>query len=263
MKRTKNNWIPRTRGVALVCLLLCALLTQAQEKRLEGKISNTKDVEGIHILNTSSRFNSVTNAQGAFFITVRPLDTLLISSVTYIPEQVVISKEIYEKGFLTLTLKDLVNELDEVYLGPKLSGNLEQDIKSIEVEDQINFDDLGIPGFKGKPEEKISPVVPVIPLAVDLEGLYKHLSGYYRKLKLKRKWEAQNVTVAHIINRYTAAFFEESYEIPPERLYDFLLFCVETSSLQKDYETEKFNLVLETFASKGKEYNLRWKEKEE
>jgi len=137
------------------------------------------------------------------------------------------------------------------------------DIKKIKVEDQINFDDVGIPGFKGKPEEKISPVVPVIPLAVDLEGLYKHLTGYYRKLKLKRKWEAQNITVAHMINNYTPAFFQESFDIPPERLYDFLLFCIETSDIQENYKTEKFNLVLETFASKGKEYNLRLAEKEE
>ena len=43
----------------------------------------------------------------------------------------------------------MVNELAEVYLGPNLSGDLEQDIKKIPVEDALKFDDVGIPGFKG------------------------------------------------------------------------------------------------------------------
>ncbi len=224
---------------------------------------NSGDVEGIHILNRSSRFNSVTNAQGEFAIWVNPLDTLVISSVAYVPERVVVSREIYEEGFISITLEKLVTELDEVYLGPRLSGHLELDIKNIEIKDTINFDDVGIPGFKGKPEEKIAPVVPVIPLSVDLEALYKHLSGYYRKLRVKRKWEAENVLVAKLINYYSPQFFDESYGVPEERLYDFLLYCVETTDIEHNFKKEHYNLVLETFASRGKEYTLRLTEKEE
>jgi len=94
-------------------------MLQAQEKRLDGKITNKKDVEGIHILNTSSRFNSITNERGEFFITARPLDTLLVSSISYVPKEVVVSMEIYEKGLIVITLAEMVNELEEVYLGYK------------------------------------------------------------------------------------------------------------------------------------------------
>lgn len=247
--------------ILLLGLVLVSFFTQAQEKRLDGKITNNKDVEGIHILNRSSRFNSVTNSEGEFYITVKPLDTLVVSSIVYVPEHVVVTKEIFESGYLAVTLEELITELDAVELGPRLSGNLQLDIQNIEILDTLNFDDVGIPGFKGEPEEKIAPVVPIIPLSVNLEALYKHLSGYYRKLRLKRKWDDENVMVSHMIHHYTPSFFAEAYEIPKERLFDFLLFCIETSSIKNDFVNENYNLVLAIFDEKSEEYVSRLNEK--
>lgn len=240
-----------------------SIVAGAQEKSINGTFTNLKDVEGIHILNQSSRFNTVSNSEGEFRIRAKPMDTLLISSIAYIPEQLVITQEIYSMGFISITLKDLVNELDEVQLGPRLSGNLQHDIKNIKTIDTLNFDDVGIPGFKGKPEEKIVPIVPGIGLftAVDVEALYKHLSGYYRKLRLQRKWESENVMVARMIHFYTPEFFQEAYGIPEERLYDFLLFCMETTTLKHNFEAENYPLVLENFKEQSKEYVVRLKEK--
>lgn len=239
---------------------LCA---KAQEKKIDGKITNSKDVEGIHILNRSSRFNTITNFEGAFQIRANANDTLLVSSISYMPELIIVTQEIYDAGFISISLSELVNELDEVQLGPRLSGNITHDIKNIKIIDTLNFDDVGIPGFKGKPEEKIVPIVPGVGLltAVDVEALYKHLSGYYRKLRLKRKWESENVLVARMIHYYTPQFFEEAYEVPEERLYDFLLFCIETTPLKKNFEAENFAMVLANFKEKSEEYVMRLNEK--
>ncbi|MCB0457471.1 MAG: hypothetical protein KDC91_06975 [Flavobacteriaceae bacterium] len=237
----------------------------SQEKRISGTIKNEIDVEGIHILNITSRYNTVTNGDGAFSIVVRSLDTLLISSIIYVPGKVVITPEIFEKGELFISLEPLVNELDEVFLGPKLTGNLELDIKTIKTEKQFNFDDVGIPGFKGVPQEKIPNLIGqvITPTAVNIEGLYKYLNGYYKKLKIKRKWQNENVTVSKILNTYDAAFFWESYQVPEDRVYDFLLFCIETSSLQTDFKNENYANVLAIFSEKGLIYNDRISEKKE
>ncbi len=156
----------------------------------------------------------------------------------------------------------LVNELDEVFLGPKLTGNLETDLKNIKTEKQIDFYDVGIPGFRGEPEEKIPNLVGqvITPLSVDLEGLYKYMNGYYKKLKIKRKWEAENNTVVRIINFYTPAFFKEAYQIPENRLYDFLLFCIETTDIQTNFKKENYVKVVSVFEEKGVEYSNRLKE---
>ncbi len=249
----------------LIILLLIPLFSVAQDKiLLQGKITNKNDVEGIHILNRSSRYNSVTDLYGNFSITVKGRDTLVFSSVHYNPLEVEITADIVEKGLLIVTLQEFVNELDEVILGPDLSGNLQADVEKIEVKDPINFQDLGIPGFTGIPEEKIVPVTTAFfPTNVNIEAVYKYLSGYYRKLKLQRKWDAENRAAASIIDYYTVRFFRDVYKIPQDRLYDFILFCVETTQIELDFYASRYEVVLITFQNKSKVYLARLNVKEE
>lgn len=242
--------------VALFCFFTAQFL--AQEKSLQGKIINDADIEGIHVLNVASRFNTITNENGHFSISVKPRDTLLFSSIKYMPEKVVVTDAIFEKGVITVKLSELVNELDEVFLHPNLSGNIATDLKKIKTEKPINFDDVGIPGFKGKPEEKIVPMYfAVTPLSVNLEALYKHISGYYKELKTRRKWEYENNAVAKILNYYTLSFFITTYSIPENRVYDFLLFCAETTQIESDFKKEHYGSVLLVLDEKAKIYAER------
>lgn len=238
---------------------------QDEEKiMLQGKVTNGTDVEGMHILNTSSRFNSVTDAYGNFAITVRKGDTLIVSSVVYIPESIEITEEIFERQLLIVTMTQQINELDEVMLGPDLTGNLKTDIEKIEVKDKLTYEDVGLPGYKGKMEERIIPVyMAITPVSVDLEAIYKHLSGYYRKLRIRRKWDAQNVAVARMIDHYGTEFYTAAYGIPDNRLYDFLLFCVETTSVQRNFSDANYTAVLEVFEKQAPVYLSRMEGKKE
>jgi hypothetical protein len=239
-------------------ILLFSLKVVAQSQLLHGKVTNEKYVEGIHILNTTSRFNAITNENGHFSIRVNREDTLVFSSVSYVPERIIITEDIYENGVLTMALSELVNQLDAVVLGPNLSGNIANDVQNIATEKNLNFDDVGIPGFKGEGKEKIVPVaMAFFPTNVNLEAIYKYASGYYKKLKIKRKWETENTVVASIINRYSLSFFNEAFQIPENRVYDFILFCVETSTLQDDFKEERYSRVLEIFQTKGEEFVKR------
>lgn len=246
----------------IVLLLLPALQIAAQEKSLLGKVINDLDIDGIHVLNTSSRYNTITDENGHFTIKVKPLDTLLFSSIKYMPEKVVVTETIFEKGVITAQLTELVNELDEVFLEPNLSGNIGADLKKIKTEKPLNFDDVGIPGFKGEPREKIVPMYfAVTPLSVNLEALYKHISGYYKNLKTRRKWEYENNAVAKMINYYTIPFFTTTYGIPENRVYDFLLFCTETTHIESDFKKEQYGSVLLVLDEKAKIYSSRHSEK--
>lgn len=249
---------------AVYILLFCALASlhlEAQEKALQGKITNENDIEGVHILNTSSRYNSITNENGHFSIEVKLQDTLLFSSIKYMPEKILVTDTIFEKGVITVQLTELVNELDEVFLEPNLSGNIAADLKKIKTEKPINFDDVGIPGFKGEPEEKIVPLYFVVtPTSVDVEALYKYISGYYKELKIRRRWEMENNAVAQMLNYYTISFFTTTYGIPENRVYDFLLFCAETTQIESDFKKEHYGSVLLIFEEKGKLYASRLSE---
>ncbi len=245
-------------------VLLCFFSTLqflAQQKSLQGKITNNTDIEGIHVLNTFSRYNTITNENGHFSIEVKPQDTLLFSSIKYMPEKVVVTDAIFEKGVITVKLTEIVNELDEVFLEPNLSGNIAADLKKIKTEKPINFDDVGIPGFKGAPEEKIVPLYFVVtPVSVDIEALYKYISGYYKELKIRRSWEIENNAVAQMLNYYTLSFFTTTYGIPENRVYDFLLFCAETTQIESDFKKEKYGNVLLVLDEKAKIYAERLSE---
>lgn len=174
------------------------------------------------------------------------------------PEKVVVTQANFEKGVITVKLSELVNELDEVFLQPNLSGNIAADLQKIKTEKPINFDDVGIPGFKGIPEEKIMPIHQVItPTSIQVEELYKHISGYYKELKTRRKWEYENNAVAQMLNYYTLPFFTTTFNIPENRVYDFLLFCAETTSIESDFKKEHYGSVLLILDEKSNIYTKR------
>ena len=247
-------------------LLICCFgvfQLSAQQKSLQGKITNEADIEGIHVMNLASRFNTITDENGHFSINVKPLDTLLFSSIKYMPEKVVVTDAFFEKGIITVKLSELVNELDEVFLKPNLSGNIAADLKKIKTEKPINFDDVGIPGFKGEPKEKIVPMYfAVTPLSINLEALYKHISGYYKDLKTRRKWEYENNAVAKMLNYYTLSFFTTTFGIPENRVYDFLLFSTETTSIESEFKNEHYGSVLLILEEKAKIYTKRISEED-
>lgn len=244
------------------CLLLLSVFSFAeifaQTTTLQGKITNQGEIEGIHILNNRSRSNSVTDAFGNFSIRAKVQDTLVFSSVQYLPKKIEVTKSIVEREIVVVTLDTLVNQLDEVFLGSRLTGDLANDIKNIKVNEKIDFYTLGIPGFQGEPEEKIVPAYTFYaPTSLNIEALYNHLSGYYTVLRTKRKWEAENTTVARILFEYDEDFILESFKIPKDRIYDFMLFCLETSSLQTNFNQKNYALVLAVFEEKAPIYLSR------
>jgi hypothetical protein len=248
-------------GYLLLGLFLLVFnIASSQQIDLEGKVTNAFDIEGIHILNKTSKYNTVTNEFGEFIIRIQVQDTIIFSSIKYQIKELIITEDIYYKKKININLNELVNELDEVLIGNTLTGDLFTDLKNIKVEETFNFDDVGIPGFKGEPEEKIVPLAAAaFPLNVNIEALYKHIGGYYKKLKIQRKWTKENLTVAEIIDYYGFKFFEDAYRIPNNKLYDFLLFCIETTTLNLDYNRQNFAGVLQIFNEKSKIYVPRIK----
>ena len=123
------------------------MVSFSQEKEMSGSITNTTDVGGIHIRNQSYRNNAVTHADGTFKIKAAINDTLFISSITYNPQQIIVSEIAYNQSTITITLKEIVNELDEVKVGDQLSkedraqlNTVKDDIKNDLTWERMEFD---------------------------------------------------------------------------------------------------------------------------
>ena len=100
---------------------------------------------------------------------------------------------------------------------------------------------FGIPGFKGIRKEKIAYknnaqillnvlLLPVMPL--NIEGIYKQLSGYYKNLKMARGLEVRYNTIESVIQFYGVKYFQERYKLEIDEIYEFILGATENFDLE-------------------------------
>ena len=149
-------------------------------------------------------------------------NTIIISSIQIKPHVIVINQKVFDQDNVKVYVEPFVNQLENVVVKPhNLSGNLLNDMKDSGVRNPINFDDVGVPGYKGKRAEKIVYkndtqilinllLLPIMPL--DIEGVYKKLSGYYDNLKKKRMLDKQYVAIVGIMEFYGLVFFINSFD---------------------------------------------------
>ncbi|WP_103866281.1 hypothetical protein [Aquimarina sp. I32.4] len=225
---------------------------------IKGVIENDSS-EGIHIINKTANLFTITNKEGVFFIEGTIGDVFVISSVQYDLKVIVVNKNMYDNKEFSFTLKENLNELDEVIVGVQLSGNLNVDIKDIKTEELFSPEDVGIPVYDGIQMEEIIPMHKAIMFygigfRLDVEATYKNLSGYYKTLKTTRKLDAENNNLEIIHDFYGKQFLSSVYNLPKEKIYDFLLFCIQTSVIQYEFSKENHNVVLRIFSDKRKEF---------
>ena len=84
-------------------------------------------------------------------------------------------------------------------------------------------------------------------MAINIEALYKNLSGYYNRLKKRRVWDKQNITTLDVIEFYGVSFFTRSYNLTQDEVYEFVIGAIENSSIQNDFKLSNHGLVLEAF----------------
>ncbi|MEL0274519.1 MAG: hypothetical protein VW943_01160 [Flavobacteriaceae bacterium] len=246
--------------------LFCGIIKAQDYKLLNGKIFHPNlIVAGIHVINADRGLAEITDIDGNFEISVAIGEELIFSGVQYKKRALIITPEIFALEEITVYLEAFINELDEVVVKPhNLSGSLSSDLNN--VKEQIIFVDVGIPGYKGVRKEKIvsgkslilSTLLLPISGGINIDALYKHLSGYYKKLKKRRKLDAQFETVFSIIKFYGVYFFEENYALKQEEVYDFVLGCSENSQLIDYYKKDMHEQVVQAF----EEYKIKQYEKD-
>ena len=228
----KNN-------LSFILLLLFGVLNAfAQSVDINGKINAKDEVDGIHIINkTASRF-TISNSNGEFVIPAKLNDTILFSGISYQPKEVVITKIIIDSKQLPVHLEELVNVLDEVVVGKILTGDLSSDISNSGVERDINFYDLGIPGFKGKPltqSERRLKEASDLDLSVggsmggggvgmSLNPIINGISGRTKKLKEHVRLEQMDKCLDKVKSNLSGFLFKE-YELEESYRIEFFYFC--------------------------------------
>lgn len=215
--------------VSIVIFLFSFFICSGQEIELIGKVISDDNVENVHVLNTTSRHFTITNSEGKFKMRVKLKDTLTFISLQHIQKQVVITQEHIASKKVTVLLQERINELNEVVLGKILTGDLGSDVKTFEEKPALNFYDVGIPGYKGKPktqsERRLNEATTGAGI-VPLNPILNAISGRTKKLKKRVRLEAIDELLDQIISSLADDFLS-LYPLAPERQMDFFYFCSE------------------------------------
>ena len=253
------------RKFLFLILFLYSLFGHAQETLLKGKVI-TEDMEGsfINIVNLTSKTGTTNNSEGEFEIPVTVNDTLYFSSVQYEPREIVITKEVLKRAFLTVLLVEKMNELDEVSISDiSLSGNIATDLQNIPTLTQA---DLGFPmSDVPRPtsiERKLitasnvsttSKENPPGFLNVSFDGILNRINGRTEKLQKA----AANEDLSQIVDAGVAAMpvsFFIDLAIPENRIRDFVYYCAETADLASLLpENKRFELI-ELYQKKASQF---------
>lgn len=227
----------------------------AQEKEILGQIISEENIENVHVLNLSSKHFTVTNNQGRFRIHVKLNDTLTFSSVQHKRLFIVINDKILESATLDVLLETQVNELNEVVVGKIMTGNLESDMNNFSEKPVINFYDVGIPGYKGKPktqEERRLNEATTGGGLVPLNPIINAITGRTKRLKEHVRLDRVDELLQGVISRMGEDFLT-AYPLREDQEIDFFYFCSDDPEFEKrckgksdieifDYLTEKYNV---------------------
>ena len=244
LKRTYNTQI----YFFLLAIFLPFFLSGQTSKKLSGKvIAKDKDVTGVVVQNNTTKKATITDIDGKFFIEVALNDTLVFSAIQFKRKIVPITPSFFNATFLTITLEEFVNELDEVVVLPyNLSGSIGSDIVGLQLDKDVSAEALGLPNASVKiisqNERKLFEATSGAGL-IPLNPIINAINGRTKALKNRIKIEEKYARTQRVQNFYVDSIFRTELKIPDDRMNDFMYFCEVDSVFQETVNThDKFKI---------------------
>jgi hypothetical protein len=236
------------------------------DKFIEGIVynDNSYSIEGVHVLNITSNEATITNSKGNFKILVKLNDELIFSAIQFKRNKITINQEIFDSLSIIVYLEEYVNELDEVILNSSgLSGSLMNDLQNTGIVKDLNFDDIGIPGYTGIRKEDIpssfqlTKELLLAPLTggVDIERMYNWFSGYYKEKRKEREFKNDYSLVDQIIKFYGLRFFIDEFELSEDNIHEFVTSTYQNYPLEENFKAGNYTLVIDYFKKNFKRLN--------
>lgn len=247
----------KTKYYLLVCFTLfttSSILCQTVD--ISGQVKASANTYGIHIINkTSSKF-TITDDDGKFVIPAKQFDTIMVSGVQYKLNEFVVNDIIMQSKRVTINLEDKVNELDEVVVGKVLTGDLISDIENSDAKREINFYDVGIPGYTGRRKTQTERRIYEAKSGgglVPLNPLINWISGRTKRLNEQLEREKIESAVSNINSKYTEILFENQ-TLSETQQKEFFYFSADDPKFMGLYRSGNELKMLQFLEQKLKEF---------
>lgn len=217
--------------------------SQVNTIQLDGKVTNPdNDVSDILIVNLNSKKSTITDSLGVFTIEVKLSDSIQFTAVQYKTKQIVITESIFNQKNLLINLIEDVIDLEEVTVTPfNLSGKLNVDIESLNIEPLVNSSTLRLPNANLEKMARSERLLFEadqgkyfylgLGFTINTHKILNRLSGRTKSLEDMVERDEVSELEKEILAKFTKETISESFDIPSENIDLFLTYC----TFQEDF----------------------------
>ncbi|MDH6252110.1 hypothetical protein M2347_001837 [Chryseobacterium sp. H1D6B] len=214
----------------LFLILLFANGIAFSQQTVTGTITDDNSIHlgSVTVINMSTDKKTLSNSSGEFSIEASNNDELRFVRAGY--ERV--SRKVLTNGInyqLFITLVKIPEEIEEVKVSKRLTGDLSEDSKAVAKvnKGEIVQQAVGLPQPVGKMREKPAEVkkvlLPILLGALDVQGTYDLISGKARRQKRQYRYDDLQTDIVWVRNRVDDEYFTKA-GIPAERISEFIEF---------------------------------------
>jgi hypothetical protein len=248
--------------IFLLILVFVSLNLMFSQQKISGKIlsENGMFIGNVLVVNISNDKKTYSDASGNFSIEGAVNDEIRFSKAGYERS----SKKVFdENSSLNIILIRIPEEIKEVEI-LNLTGDLNKDSKRLTKEDKAAKlqKDIGLPkppeiAREKAPELSDAFVIGFPMAAINIDALYKVISGDARRMKNLYKFEDLQRHLKWVVSRLDAEYFVD-LGIPEERIREFLQFAFLENPKSLDFvKAKNINGVIFEIEKAAPEYKKR------
>ena len=228
---------------------------------IKGKVTNETDHDGIHVFNKTQSKYTISDEKGEFQIIASVKDTIVFSAIQYKLEELIVTDKLIKSQPISVFLTIKINDLGVVYIRPKLSGNLLDDVKNIPTQELVTARTLGLPN---------ADVIPPTPAErrlyaathgggiLSIDAVLNAISGRTKKLKKIVKLERKSQLENRIHQDFEQMIIAD-FGITKDEVYRFIFYASEDKLFSHIVKTKNGIVIYQFLQNKAKDY-LKQKE---
>ncbi|MGV0751519.1 hypothetical protein [Empedobacter brevis] len=247
-----------------ILILLFSSFIFAQEKWVQGNIiidDSDDTAEGVYVTNLRTNHTTISNFTGTFLIQAKVNDTLKIQSDWYENRLIILRPNLFNKQTIVAHLAVQTIQLNTAFIGQKLTGILEKDVKNGKKTDVITklYKSLGvnpdIKPIKDTSSLKAGLFSGDITLTrLDVGRLYDVFSGKAKQRKALLDYEDKYDKITKIKNYFGEDYFTKDLNIPKFKIRDFIENALTNTGSTIELNDVNYFKLLQLFNSYSKIY---------
>ncbi|WP_225542340.1 hypothetical protein [Empedobacter stercoris] len=247
-----------------ILILLFSQFIFGQEKWIQGNIiidDSDDTAEGIYVTNLRTNHTTISNFTGTFLIQAQVNDTLKIQSDWYENRLIILKPNLFSKPTIVVHLAVQTIQLNTAFIGQKLTGILEKDVKNGKKQDVVTnlYKSLGV-------NPDIKPIKDTSALRaglldgdisltrLDIGRLYDVFTGKAKQRKALIDYESKYDKITKIKNYFGEDYFINDLKIPKFKIRDFIDNALKNTESKIELNDVNYFKLLQLFNSYSKIY---------